>query len=84
MLTERSIRRLSTQLSANLGLGIFSQDLAALADVHGSDIDRFVHAIFRAEGMNPEHVDRNLHRQVFDMIRAELSASQQEQSVAGT
>ena len=84
MLTERSIRRLSTQLSANLGFVIFSQDLAALANEHGSDIDRLVHSIFCAEGMNPDHSDRNLHRQISDMVRAELSASQQEQSVAGT
>ena len=85
MLTEKSIQRLSTSLSADLGFSIFSQTLAALAQENSHDAESLIQAIFRAEGLDHQLVDRRLYRQVRDLVHKELGTPpKQEQPTAGT
>ena len=69
MLTDKSIRRLHSALCNDFG---FSLDVATVADLageHAQDELRFTEAIIRAEGLDPEMVDRHLYRRLRQVIR---------------
>jgi hypothetical protein len=65
-LSERAARQLSNDLGVTLGFAIHPNEFETLIAMLPCDAATFVDAILRAEGMNPETVDRSLWRQVRD------------------
>jgi hypothetical protein len=75
MLEEAEVRGFLSKLCVELGICIPPAAADELSKCPPSDAFAFVVAVFVAEGMEPEMVDRKLYRRVRDMASLLYSTS---------
>ncbi len=68
MLTSRQIQFLLEDLCRDLGFCLPPQARIHLIQQPPDDITTFTDAVFRAEGLDPIYADRQLYKQVQDLI----------------
>jgi len=69
MLNSAEIESLLSKLCVDLGFCLSPENEKLLHEDPASDVNGFTDAVFVAEGLNPEHADRSLHRQVREVVR---------------
>lgn len=70
MLGERRTRQLLCNLCVELGFCLPADDIERLVNVPPGDAVTFIDAVFAAEGLHPDNVDRHLYRRVREMVTA--------------
>ena len=69
----KEIEVLLSQLCLKLGFCLPPADVARLKNNPPSNPTEFARAVFEAEGMNPDHADLHLFRQVRQMVSEAFS-----------
>ena len=72
-LTPLEIDNLLTKLCVELGFCLPPSAILRLQNSPPADIDSFTDAVFAAEGLDPQFVNRRLRAEVREMIRAEFA-----------
>jgi hypothetical protein len=72
-MTASEIDNLLTKLCVELGFCLPPSALLRLQNSPPADIDSFTDAVFAAEGLDPQFVNRRLRAEVREMIRAEFA-----------
>jgi hypothetical protein len=75
MLTSEEVQSLLDRLCVDLGFCLPPAEHNRLCDDPPQDVVLFTDAVFRAEGLNPEHADRHLYRQVRDYVAEAFGGS---------
>jgi hypothetical protein len=70
MLHAAAVRRLLDRLCVDLGFCLSPPEVEGLANNPPQTALAFTDRVFRAEGMDPQTVDRRLYRQVRDAVFA--------------
>ena len=68
MLAEDELRRLLDRLCVQLGFCLPPEGQQRLTETPPSDVLSFTNAVFIEEGLDPSTADRDLYRQVRDVI----------------
>ncbi|MBC7796833.1 MAG: hypothetical protein H7Z37_08175 [Pyrinomonadaceae bacterium] len=68
MLDVAEVESLLSKLCIDLGFCLPPEDENLLREKPPSDVDAFTDAVFLAEGLDPQHVDRHLYRQVREVV----------------
>ena len=69
-LTPKEVDSLLSTLCVELGFCLPSDDIARLCEDPPDDIDRFVSAVYSAEGLDPTYAEKDLWRQVRQVVAA--------------
>ena len=69
MLAPEDVRVLLSRLCIDLGFCLRPADVDTLSENCPESVEAFVDAVFRLEGLNPEHAGRALYRDVQAMVR---------------
>lgn len=67
---ESAIQQVLDELCVKLGFCFGPDANAALRVSPASGVNAFVEAVIRHEGMDPEHIDTNLRRQMREIVEA--------------
>lgn len=68
MLNAGEVESLLSKLCIDLGFCLPPEDDVRLQKTPPDNVDDFTDAVFLAEGINPQHAERHLYRQVRAMI----------------
>ena len=74
-MTASEIENLLTKLCVELGFCLPPSTLLRLQNSPPADIDSFTDAVFAAEGLDPQFVNRKLREEVREMVRAAFDSA---------
>jgi hypothetical protein len=70
VLSTNEVESLLSKLCVDLGFCLSPEKERILRENMPSDIDGFTNAVFVAEGLNPQHAERSVYRQVRRVVQS--------------
>ena len=68
ILNPAEVESLLSKLCIDLGFCLAPEAENRLREKPPTDVNTFTDAVFVAEGLDPQHADRNLYRQVLEVV----------------